>query len=224
MLNKLRAWLKSFHVEISDTQLQLLGAYLDLIVLWNKKVNLVGAAQPDRIVEELFFDSLLPARYLPPEGMVLDIGSGGGIPAIPLKILIPTLDFLLLEPKRKKSNFLKEAIRALKLDGAKVLRTRIEELPQGFQKEGFHIITARAVMEPERILDIATDHLADGGTMVLFLGGMEAGKGTGKKRSFENFKELARSKGFKEEKLIFYKLPTRGTKRAIAIMKKGGGG
>jgi len=222
MVSQLQPWLKNFGIEISRNQLQLLKAYLDLLLLWNEKINLIGTTQPDRIVEELIFDSLLPAKYLPTEGSVLDIGSGGGIPAIPLKILIPTLEFLLLEPRRKKASFLKETIRRLKMERIELLRIPIEGLPQGFKADGFDVIIARAVMKPEKIVEIAIPHLADHGRVVLFLGQIGNRKDKGRKRNLNYLKTLGRSKGYKEEKLVCYQLPRKKTERAILILKREG--
>ena len=183
----------------------------------------MGIDQPHKIVEELLFDSLLPAKVFPPKGILMDIGSGAGIPAIPLKIIRPEMDFYLLEPRGKRVSFLKDVIRSLDLRGVKVIRKRIEDLDKGFMAPGFDIISSRGVMDPLRLLELAGPYLSGRGLVVLFLGPSQISKGLLPKRDITPFEREAKRMDFEKKARIDYRLPLKGSKRSIMVMKRAKG-
>jgi 16S rRNA (guanine527-N7)-methyltransferase len=97
-------------------------AYVDELLTWQRRTRLVGSADPGWIVDHLLLDSLLFVRFLGGAARVLDLGSGAGVPGIPVKIVAPWLSMSLVEARRKRASFLAAVIRRLGLAGVEVLR------------------------------------------------------------------------------------------------------
>ena len=151
-----------------------LGAYLELLGRWNKKINLTGlAVDPpnDEAIDRLIIEPLAAARHLrAKDRLVLDVGSGGGSPAVPMKLGVPALDFVLIEAKVRKAAFLREAIRQLGLAGVQVENCRVEDL--GFRQDlrgQADVVTLRAVCMDARLLASAAAFLKPGGRVFAFV-------------------------------------------------------
>lgn len=157
-------------IELPASQLDLFQIYLDELWAWNQRMNLTGLATRERITIELFLDSLIPASYLPEVGRMLDVGSGAGIPGVPLKIHKPSLEVQLLEPNSKKVSFLKQILRLLHLDGVEVIRARLEKDVPQLHSGSYHLITARALTSLPQTILLCAPLLAPGGLLVAFLG------------------------------------------------------
>ena len=112
----------------------------------------------------------MPLPFLPNDGVCLDVGSGGGFPAIPLKICKPNLDFFLLESNSKKGSFLKQVIRRCGLKKITVVRERIDTPSGPFPFKEVDIITSRAMAPLPKLIDWCTPYLGAGGAMIAFLG------------------------------------------------------
>ena len=106
-----------------------LTAYYELLSRWNRKINLTSIVDPDDAIDRLLLEPLLAARHVPPDvSHLLDVGSGGGSPGIPLKLALPRVALTMVEVKIRKSAFLREAVRHLELRGVTVEAGRYEEL------------------------------------------------------------------------------------------------
>ena len=140
--------------------------YLDLIVLWNARTNLTAVREPEAILQRQIGESLFAAQFAPETGSLLDFGSGAGLPGIPISLLRPGLAVTLAESQGKKASFLREASRSLNLP-LTVWAARVEALPGG---RTFDCVTMRAVDDSERMLPLATDRIAENGTLLRFLG------------------------------------------------------
>jgi len=114
-------------VSVGDAQWQALDAFWRLLLLWNARINLTGASTVEQLVGEHLPDSLAMARLVPAGAHVLDVGSGGGLPAIPFGLLRPDARLTLVEPRAKRSAFLRTAVRESGL-AADVLVGRIEDV------------------------------------------------------------------------------------------------
>lgn len=116
------------------------------LIKWTKKTNLTSITDPLDVAVKHFLDSIAPATFIPPNISMLDIGSGGGFPGIPLKILIPSLSITLIDASRKKVSFLNHVIRTLGLGNIKARHIRIEELARNNTiKNNFDVIICRAL-------------------------------------------------------------------------------
>lgn len=152
-----------------------LEAYYRLLATWNAKVNLTGLNLvdfPPDTLDRLLIEPLVAAKYVPADTMrMLDVGSGGGSPAIPLALAIPRLRVLMVESKTRKSVFLREAIRMLGLPDADVATARFEELlARPDLHETHDLVTIRAVRLESRVLRTLQAFARPGGLLFLFRG------------------------------------------------------
>jgi 16S rRNA (guanine527-N7)-methyltransferase len=159
-------------IRVTDELCDGLTAYYELLARWNRKINLTGITDPDEAIDRLLLEPLVAARYLPAAStQLMDIGSGGGSPAIPLKLAMPALALTMVEVKARKSAFLREAIRQLELDSARVENARYEELLTRPELHDRHdAVSIRAVRVEPRALVTLQAFLRPRGTIMLFRG------------------------------------------------------
>ena len=156
----------------SDVQIDQLLAYLDVLERWNARMNLTALTDPDEAVDRLLVEPVLAAADIDPGARSLvDIGSGGGSPAIPLKIARPELSLTMVEVRTRKSVFLREAVRHVGLSSCSVVTARFE---QALADPSIHgcvdVISIRAVRADDAQLTLFRDSLAPGGQQLWFLG------------------------------------------------------
>lgn len=156
-------------VELSAEQHEQLLAYLALLIKWNKAYNLTAVRNPDEMVSRHLLDSLSVVPFVNELGdNWLDVGSGGGMPGIPLAILFPERQFTLLDSNGKKTRFLTQVKLELKLTNLQVIHSRVEE----FQPEvPFAGICSRAFSSLEDFSNW-TRHLGNGDTQWLAMKGV----------------------------------------------------
>ena len=163
---------------LSDSQVDQMDAYVSELVRWSKRMNLIGANTQGEILERHVLDSLAPAatiRKFNPSPKIVDIGSGAGLPGIPLAIAIPEAKLMLLEPRRKRANFLRAACRECFTWNIQVESVRAEDFQPG-DEDCFDIAVSRATVPPEE-LPGATEHLLKpGGLLVGFTTDRKAAK------------------------------------------------
>jgi 16S rRNA (guanine527-N7)-methyltransferase len=150
-----------------------LEAYYRLLNAWNAKINLTGLPLSEtEALDRLLIEPLTAAKYVPAgASRMIDIGSGGGSPAIPLALAAPQLRLLMVESKTRKSVFLREAIRSLDLPGAEVATARFEELlARPDLHEAHDLVTIRAVRIEQRTLLVLQAFARPGGLIFLFRG------------------------------------------------------
>lgn len=143
-----------------------LETYADLLRQWNPRINLVAANSLDALETRHIEDSLQIADHVNAPDHWLDLGSGGGLPAIPLAVRLPQVRFTLIESDARKSVFLRTAARELGLKNVTVLTDRIERLPAQLAD----MISARALAPLPKLLEYVMHHLADGGQAMLMKG------------------------------------------------------
>ena len=140
--------------------------YLTLLLKWQKAHRLVGSDDPMWIVEHLFLDSLLFLRLLPSSARTLaDLGSGAGLPGLPIKIVRRDMDVVLIESRRRRAMFLTSAVRAMKLEGVRVLEGRVEDLVSELRGT-FDAVVMRCAGDIEVMIPVAADLLSDHGIVI----------------------------------------------------------
>jgi 16S rRNA (guanine527-N7)-methyltransferase len=211
-LKILRREASSFGIKLSIYHLELFELYLNELWQWNSTTNLIGNLTKRRIAIELFLDSLVPAPFLPTEGYMLDAGSGGGFPGIPLKIYLEGLKISLLDSNSKKVSFLKYIVRKLGLKDVKVIRARLESNGWEIPPEGYQVITAKALAPLYETIRWCTPHLSEDGLLVVFSKAMNDNKLL-EVESFAHYYELKIHEKFE------YVLPP-GKRRSIIIFSK----
>ena len=159
---------------LSAGQLKQLSQYLNLLLRWNAKINLTAVRDEEHIVTRHIGESVFAARHLFPAeagqpGAVIDLGSGAGLPGVPLKIAVPEISLTLIESQNKKATFLKEVVRCLELEHVRVFNGRAEGFPD---RAG--LVTLRAVEHFEAVLPVAESLVAEGserpGRIALLIG------------------------------------------------------
>jgi 16S rRNA (guanine(527)-N(7))-methyltransferase RsmG len=146
-----------------------IALYKQELLRWNTKVNLIGPEARDHIDEHIH-EAIVAAEILRPTGEVLDFGSGGGLPAIPMAILSPDARFHLVEADQKKWAFLKHAVRECGLNAlvhGDRLAGVLARLPSSLR---FSLVVSRAVGAPEAWVPTLRRHLADRARIGLFQG------------------------------------------------------
>ena len=157
-------------VELSEGQQQQLLAYLALLIKWNKAYNLTAVRDPDEMVSRHLLDSLSVVSFVAESGQTwLDVGSGGGMPGVPLAIMFPDRSFTLLDSNGKKTRFLTQVKLELKLANLEVVHSRVEQFQPA---EAFDGITSRAFSSLEDFANW-TRHLGNTQTRWLAMKGVQ---------------------------------------------------
>lgn len=150
-----------------------LETYYRLLLTWNRKINLTGMdleeATPD-VMDRLLIEPVLASKHAPGgTPRIIDIGSGGGSPAIPFALAIPGSTLLMVESKVRKSAFLKEALRAVDMQDGEVATSRYESLlSRPDLHEAHELLTIRAVRVEPRVLMSLQAFVKPGGSVLLF--------------------------------------------------------
>lgn len=167
---KIAGLLTPFASGLSPAQLQAISMYIDVLVRWNRKINLTAVRDPEQMVTRHFGESLFAAQRLFADGSgaqrVVDVGSGAGFPGLPTKIWAPEISLTLIESNQKKAVFLRELVRALALADVNVFDRRAEDYPVASAA----VVTMRAVERFEFILPTAARLINPGGRLALLIG------------------------------------------------------
>jgi 16S rRNA (guanine527-N7)-methyltransferase len=165
---------QAFQIRVTRRMARQFSLHAHDLLKWNQKINLTAITDPHQIAIKHFLDSLVPARWIPPSATLLDIGSGGGFPGLPLKVFIPSLAATLIDGSRKKINFLKHCIRTLQLENIKALQVRAEELTKDADVAWrFDVIISRALSALAEFVRLALPLLADRGIIIALKGEMD---------------------------------------------------
>jgi 16S rRNA (guanine527-N7)-methyltransferase len=149
-----------------------LTAYYELLSRWNRKINLTALENVDEAIDRLLIEPVVAAKQFPaPDASIMDVGSGGGSPAIPMKLAMPASKLTMVEVKARKSAFLREAVRSLGLENTSVETSRYEELlARPELHEAFGVLSLRAVRVEVRTLFTLQAFVKPAGLIFLFRG------------------------------------------------------
>ncbi len=203
-LKKIEEGAAQMGVRLAPDQLRQLGRHVDLMLKWNKSINLTAITDPDEVVEKHVLDSLAVVPLLP-SGSLLDAGTGAGFPGIPLAIARPELEVALVDSVQKKVAFLKNTLAELRLPKAKAYAVRLEGNPSREELPRVHAAVARAFAAPEEWLRLARHYVLPGGVAICMLGPSDAIP--------DKLEELALIQELR------YALPYSGAQRRLAIYK-----
>ena len=160
-------------LKIDPQKLDALQAYYLLLARWTRRMNLTSLpldVPTEPTLDRLFIEPLLAAdRLLGDNAVWIDAGSGGGSPAIPMKVLRPASRLAMVESRSRKTAFLREVVRQLALVGVRVIESRFEALEEQEDLLGaVDVITVRALRMDERIFSTSAHLLRQGGRLILF--------------------------------------------------------
>ena len=165
---RLLARARSLDLEIPPPLASALAAYYDLLFRWNRKINLTALADSEAAIDRLLLEPVIAARVLPRLPRLMDLGSGGGSPAIPLALALEAPSLVMVESRGRKAAFLREAAREAGVR-AVVEASRFEELAgQAEYHASMDLVSIRAVRMDEATLSVAERFVRPGGRLALF--------------------------------------------------------
>ena len=204
---------KKINIDLTDEVTDKFFLYKKLLLEWNEKINLTAITDEKEILIKHFIDSLTIEKYIPRNAKIIDVGTGAGFPSIPLKIVRPDIEVVLLDSLNKRINFLNEIIRECQLDKITTIHGRAEEIANKSEyREKFDISTARAVANISTLSELCTPFLKVGGSFVC----MKADA----VEEMKNAKNALEILGMKEEKIEHIILPNIDATRTIILYKK----
>ena len=166
LLDKLAEGLAALSLDLSDHVQHQLIDFLHLLVKWNRAYNLTAVRQPEQMVTRHLLDSLVIGPYI--QGpRILDVGTGAGLPGIPLALAYPNCQFTLLDSSGKKIRFVTQAVAELGLVNVDVVQSRVEAYQPASR---FDTVTARAYSSIEELVKQTAHLLADGGQYMIMKG------------------------------------------------------
>ncbi|MDD2539681.1 MAG: 16S rRNA (guanine(527)-N(7))-methyltransferase RsmG [Desulfuromonadaceae bacterium] len=179
---------------------------------WNKKVNLTAITKDNEIAIKHFFDSLSLAPYISGCDHLLDIGSGAGLPIIPLKIIRPDIPMVSVDAVAKKIHFQRHIIRLLELQNIEAIHARIEDL-HVTHRHLFSVITSRAFTRLDRFVSLAAPLLSENGVLIAMKGDHAEGEIAASDEAFM-------ADGFTVTSVQRYTLPQNMGQRVLTFIKR----
>ena len=170
---RLRKLLSVWNIDITDDQLSKFNRYYNLLISWNKKINLTSVTDEDEVLVKHFLDSIALLQYVDPsDKKLIDIGTGAGFPGIPIKIMCPKCEITLLDSLNKRINFLNEVINDLDLSGIFTIHGRSEDLGSNIQFRGkFDICVSRAVANLSTLSEYCLPFVNNNGVFISYKSG-----------------------------------------------------
>ena len=212
MSNSLAEGLSQFDLKLSAKIIQMETAFLDELLRWNQRINLTSINNLDDAVEKHLIDSLLLLPHLGNVKNIIDLGSGGGLPGIPLAISSPSLQVVSIDSVGKKINFQRHIKRLLSLDNLHIIQSRAETLDQGvLETKSFDLVVARAFTALEPLLEYALPWLKPGGKII-------AMKGPEGKNELRAAEPILKQYRFSDPTVFSYELPFSKAERQLLII------
>ena len=209
-LNEFIEALDKRNIKIDENQINLLNTYAEYLKEYNQKINLTAIDEYEEVLDKHFYDSLLLIdRKL--EGTLVDIGTGAGFPGVVLKIVLPSLSVILVEPIKKRCVFLESLIEKLGLKGIEVINQRGEDYSLAHREE-YDYVTARAVSNLNNLIEVCGALVKENGYFICL-------RGKDGEEEIQNAKKAIDLMGFEVENINHEQLFD-GSKRIISYFKK----
>ncbi|MFO7952886.1 MAG: 16S rRNA (guanine(527)-N(7))-methyltransferase RsmG [Bacillota bacterium] len=207
--------LNSLHLTLEQDQKEKLMQYIKLLLEELDKQRIIGESSVDDIINRQIYDSVYPLKLLniPAESRILDLGTGGGLPGIPLKICKPDLDVHLLDANKKRVILLSKIIEKLHLKNTHVIHGRAEKIGQEMRhREKFNIVLSKAVAKTSILAELTLPLANMDGKVLLY-------KGPKGEAEIDEAKGALELCGGEHERTWDYRLPT-GEKRKLLLIRK----
>jgi 16S rRNA (guanine527-N7)-methyltransferase len=204
---------KNLGLQMSDEITSHLITYIEELLRWSPKIDLISQTDPTEVIRKHILDALAVVPHIPEGAAVLDLGSGAGLPGIPLAILLTKSPITLLEARRKRVSFLKTVARDLQLGNLSICEGRAEILAQEHSlHQAFDVAVTRATWDTKQFLHFAIPFLQRSGLAIIM-----KGPGNPKEHLRE---ELEKCPGFRLKEQRDYSLPFGEEKRKLLIFVK----
>lgn len=214
--SKMKAILASWGIPFTEKQEQQFRLYYQLLIEWNEKINLTSIIEFDEVIEKHFIDSLSIMNKIKNKNIkqIIDIGTGAGFPGIPLKIMMPDTEIVLMDSLNKRIKFLNIIIDSLQLNYIEALHSRAEELAKNKNfREKFDLVTSRAVARLATLSEYCLPFVKIGGYFISY-------KGTEIKEELEEAKKAIYILGGKLDQVEKFTLPSTEYGRSFIMIKK----
>jgi 16S rRNA (guanine527-N7)-methyltransferase len=167
--------LRPYQIE-ADVQLcASIRTYIDLLLFWNRKISLTTVADPGEILRFHFGESMFGVGAVPiRHGRLADVGTGPGFPSIPIRMVAPEMECVLIESNQKKATFIAEVLRTLKLENVEIFRGRMEDYP--ISAPSFDFTVSRALGIHQNFLKWSAARLNSSGQVVFWIGDEDGAK------------------------------------------------
>lgn len=203
--------LSQFDLQLSAEIIAAEMTYLDELLRWNQRINLTSIKKREEAIEKHLIDSLLLLPYLDKTKKIIDLGSGGGLPGIPLAIASPSMEVVSVDSIGKKINFQKHIKRLLSINNLRIIQCRAEMLDQTtLEGQSCDLVVARAFTSIETLLEYATPWLKPGGRVI-------AMKGPAGDKELTSASPLVRQSGFTDPLVVSHQLPFSNAERQLLI-------
>lgn len=211
---KMNENLKELDIELSEKQLKQFYDYMNILIEWNKVMNLTNIIEPEEVIKKHFIDSLTVLKHIKEDDSIIDVGTGAGFPGIPIKIAYPKTKITLLDSLNKRINFLDEVINKIELKDIKTIHGRAEEFAHNNNyRENYNIAIARAVASLNVLSEYLLPFVKVGGHAI----GMKGTKGKEEAIEGENAIKIL---GGKIKEIQEFELPKTDIYRTIIIIEK----
>lgn len=213
--------MEELSIELSEHQLHQFYKYFELLVEWNKIMNLTAITEMEEVVTKHFVDSLTLVKAIPDlgekGGTILDMGTGAGFPGIPLKIVYPNLKITLLDSLNKRIKFLNEVIGEIGLEDITAIHGRAEDYGRNKDyREQFDYCVSRAVANLSTLSEYCMPYVKIGGTFISYKSGKID-------EELKEAKGAVKLLGGKVEQVITFVLPKTEVERSLVVIKKNEG-
>lgn len=159
---------KNFSLDVSKETLSKFESLYEMLIEENKKYNLTAITEKDKVYLLHFLDSLSASPFIPENSSLCDVGSGGGFPAIPLKLLRDDLSVTMTDSVTKKVNWLNTVCSHFSLQNCRAIHTRIEDFSRSTARESFDVVTARAVAKLNTLCEYCLPLVKIGGIFIAY--------------------------------------------------------
>ncbi len=172
-MDLLKKCLEKWNIDIDDDKVRKFTRYYELLIEWNKKINLTSIVEKDDVVVKHFVDSIALIRFTDLTDLsVIDVGTGAGFPGIPLKIMVPDCNIVLLDSLNKRIGFLQNVIDELGLEKIETVHGRAEDTAHvSGHREKYDIVLSRAVANLSTLSEYCLPFVKDGGIFVSYKSG-----------------------------------------------------
>ncbi|MBO5197912.1 MAG: 16S rRNA (guanine(527)-N(7))-methyltransferase RsmG [Lachnospiraceae bacterium] len=231
--DKLITGMRSMGIELTETQLAQFDRFYELLIEWNEKMNLTGITEYEEVIQKHFIDSASLVKVYDadkiqrqcqesekngtssmPAIKILDMGTGAGFPGIPLKIVFPEVEFVLMDSLNKRINFLNEVIRVLGLTKITAVHARAEEYARKPEyREQFDLCVSRAVARLNTLAEFCMPFVKPGGLFIPYKSGKI-------QEELEEADYAIRLLGGDKPKVEAFTLPNSDIERTFVCIKK----
>lgn len=207
--------LSDIEIVLTDLQIEQFMVYYELLIEWNKVMNLTAITEFEEVVNKHFIDSLTIVKAIRLSNeKILDLGTGAGFPGIPIKIVFPDTEILLLDSLNKRIQFLNEVINKLSLNNIIAIHGRAEDLGHKTEyREKYDICTSRAVAKLSSLSEYCLPFVKKGGYFVSYKSGNVNDELIGAANALKLLKA-------KVEDIQEFKLPKTEIERTLIVIKK----